>query len=432
MTRATYRKYLLGLLTTILTFNYIDRVALGVLLQDVQLTLGVSDTQMGFLGGLAFAMFYSVMGVPIARWADRGNRIRIIACTTLLWSIGVAACSTAANFWQLLLMRVAVAVGEAGCIPPAFALIADYFSRAERPRAAAIYGLGGGFACVIGYFTAGWLNELFDWRRTFLLLSLPGPVLALTALSTLKEPRLQLRGGRDASQTLIETSTPTPSFLDVCKVLFRNATFRNLLLCLSVSSFFSYGMLQWQPAFFMRSYGLTSGQVGTWLAVAYGVSMLIGTYLGGELSSRYAANDEPWQLKMMACALTMGGIMSVGVYLASNVYMSFACLALATICQNVQNGPLFSTIQTIVPERIRAVAFALVYLLSNLIGMGLGPLFTGALSDAFHVWAGIESLRYAAMALAPGYFWVAWHSWRASRTVTADLYALLQHEAPAD
>ncbi len=151
-TPSSYKSYLLVVLTAILTFNYVDRVALGVLLQDIKSSLGASDTQLGFLSGIAFALFYSVMGVPIARWADRGNRVTIISLTTLLWSAGVAACGAAVSFAQLLVTRVAVGVGEAGCIPPAFALIAEYFPRAERPRAAALYGLGGGFALVIGFF----------------------------------------------------------------------------------------------------------------------------------------------------------------------------------------------------------------------------------------------------------------------------------------
>src|SRR5688500_10553590 len=169
MTESRYKQYLLAVLLVVLASNYMDRLALGLLLQDIKVDLALSDTQLGFLSGIAFALFYSVMGLPIARWADRGNRVAIITFTTVLWSAAVALCGVAGNFVQLLLIRMVVAVGEAGCIPPAHSLIADYFTRAERPRAVAIYMLGGQLS-VVGYFAAGWLNELYGWRVTFMLL----------------------------------------------------------------------------------------------------------------------------------------------------------------------------------------------------------------------------------------------------------------------
>jgi MFS family permease len=185
----TYRNYLLTSLLVILVFNYVDRLALGVVLQDIKVDLDLTDTQLGFLSGIAFALFYSVMGVPIARWADRGDRVVIIVLCTGLWSVAVLLCGVATSFVQLLLIRVVVAIGEAGCTPPAFSLIADYFNRAERPRAAAIYGLGGPLATIVGFFLAGWLNELYGWRVTFMALGAPGLLLAALAWFTLKEPR---------------------------------------------------------------------------------------------------------------------------------------------------------------------------------------------------------------------------------------------------
>src|SRR5687768_16882052 len=184
-----YKVYLLVLLLVICAFNYIDRLALGLVLQDIKVDLSLTDTQLGLLSGIAFALFYSIMGIPIARWADRGNRVAIITFTTALWSAAVALCGVASNFVQLLLIRIGVAVGEAGCTPPAHSLIADYFTRAERPRAVAIYMLGGQLS-VVGYLWAGWLNELYGWRVTFMLLGLPGLGLAALAWLTLREPRL--------------------------------------------------------------------------------------------------------------------------------------------------------------------------------------------------------------------------------------------------
>lgn len=411
---SAYKHYLLGLLTVILVFNYVDRLALGLLLQDIKTDLHLSDTQLGLLSGIAFALFYSVMGVPIARWADRGNRVTIISLAALLWSVGVALCGMAGSFVQLMLIRVGVAVGEAGCIPPSFSLIADYFNRAERPRAAAIYGLGGALSFVVGFFMAGWLNELYGWRVTFMLLGLPGVGLAALAWFTLKEPR-------HVQQKTIGATATQPSLKEVFVTLWTNATFRHLLVCFAVMSFFNYGILMWQPTFFIRSYALSTGQIGTWFAVIYGVGGIVGTYLGGVLASSHAAYNERLQLKAMAIAIAAAGVLSICVYLSSTAYGAFALITLFVFVLSTVNGPLFATIQTLVPERMRAVSFALVYLFANFIGMGLGPLATGALSDAFQPWAAEESLRYALLSLAPGYFWCTWHAWRASKTVPSDL-----------
>jgi MFS family permease len=421
---SVYRNYLLAVLTVTLLFNGLDRVALGVMLQDIKVDLDLTDTQLGFLSGIAFALFYSVMGIPIARWADRGNRVAIITLTTAFWSVAVALCGIAGSFVQLLLIRVAVAVGEAGASPPAYSLIADYFGRAERPRAAALYGQGGLLSNLIGFFLAGWLNELYGWRWTFVLLGIPGVGLAFVAWFTLKEPRRTEHGPR-----VTVSAGSTPSLKVVGTSLWNNATFRHLLLCLSVLFLFLYGIFVWLPAFFIRSYGTTTAEVGLWLSCTYGVGGVVGAYIGGELATRYAAQNERLQLRWMAIAITVAGLLSILTYLSSSKYTALALIGISTMVLTTVNGPLIATVQTLVPERMRAVAFALLYFLANLIGMGLGPLVTGSLSDAFAPWAGEESLRYALLLLGPGYFLSAWHAWCASRTVTRDLADVhIQHE----
>jgi MFS family permease len=417
-----YRVYLLAVLTCILAFNYVDRWALGLLLQDIKADLGLSDTQLGLLTGIAFALFYSVVGLPIARWADRGNRIAIITITTSLWAAAVAACGLVTSFAQLLLIRIGVGVGESGCIPPAHSLIADHFTRAERPRASAIYMAGAPLSVVVGFFAAGWLNEFFGWRMTFMLLALPGLPLAALAWFTLKEPRKLAAPTpvAHASTTGLHTD-PAPSVRTVFVTLWMNRTFRHLLVCFALASFFGQGIAQWKPAFFIRSYGLQSGELGTWLAAIYAGGGLLGTWLGGELASRLAARNERLQLGFLAWVYAAFAVISACIYLAPNAYMAFAFLALSIIAYNMSNGPLFATLQTLVPERMRALSIATIYLFANLIGLGLGPLAAGAMSDAFRTWAGEESLRYALVALSPGYFWAGWHLWRASRTVRCDL-----------
>jgi MFS family permease len=204
-------------------------------------------------------------------------------------------------------------------------------------------------------------------------------------------------------------------------VLWANRAFRHLLLAYSVLCFFGNGVNKWMPAFFIRSFGLQTGQLGTWLAVIYGLSGLLGTYWGGELASRYAAGNERLQLKAMAVAYGFFGVISTCTYLSPNRYWAFGFMTLGTFGVFMVSGPLFAIIQTLVPERMRATSIALIFLFANLIGMGLGPLAAGALSDAFRPLVGAESLRYALLFLCPGYLWVAWHLSRAGRTVTQDV-----------
>ncbi len=408
-----YRSYLLTVLLLILAFNYVDRLAVGLVLQDLKSDLRLSDTQLGLLTGIAFALFYSVMGIPIARWADRGNRVAIISITTALWSVAVALCGFAASFLQLMLIRVGVAVGEAGCVPPAHSLIADYFAREERARAVARYMLGTPLSMMIGYFLAGWLNQLYGWRLTFMFIGLPGLLLTALAWFTLKEPR------RSAAAS--HPSVPEATLREVMVVLWANRTFRHLLFCFSIVAFFGNGILQWQPAFFIRSFGLTTGELGTWLAAIYGIGGAVGLYAGGALASRRAAGNERLQLSSAAVAYCGFAILAASVYLTSNRYLAFGLTGIGAVGAAAITGPLFATIQTLVPEHMRATSIALMYLFANLIGMGLGPLATGALSDTFRPLFGEESLRYALLALCPGYLWAAWHLRRASRTVMSDL-----------
>ena len=428
MKETAYKKYLIAILLVIQAFNYMDGMVLGLVLQNIKADLHLSDTQLGFLSGIAFALFYSIMGIPIARWADRGNRVTIISLTAAMWSVMVPLCGLATTFVQLVLIRIGVAIGEAGCVPPAHSLIADNFTRAERPRAVAIYLLGGSFSTLIGYFLAGWLNELCGWRLTFVVLGLPGLIPAALARFTIKEPRRRVSTAM-AGNTLItanprkpETSSPRqPSLREVCVGLWRNVTFRHLVFCFSVMSFFASGILQWQPAFFIRSYGLKTGELGTWFAAIYGLGGIAGTYWGGELATRYAANNERLQLKTMTLIYCLFGFISSLTYLVHNLYLTFALIGLCVVGVTAAAGPLFATIQTLVPPRMRAMSIAIIYLFSNLIGLGLGPLAAGALSDAYRPWAAEESLRYALLSLSPGYLWGAWHLWRASRTVTRDI-----------
>jgi MFS transporter, Spinster family, sphingosine-1-phosphate transporter len=413
MKESIYKKYLLTILLVVLAFNFVDRLALGLVMQDIKSDLNLSDTQLGLLTGFAFAVFYSVMGIPIARWADRGNRITIIALTTALWSVMVALCGAATGFAHLLLIRIGIAVGEAGAVPPAHSLIADHFDRAERPRAMGIYMLGIPLSAFIGYFGAGWLNELFGWRMMFVILGLPGLALAALTWFTLREPR--------CTRPVPVEMTQQPSMKEGFVTLWAIPTFRHMLLVFSVLFFFNSGITQWLPTFFIRSHGFETGQLGTWFTLAFGVSGCIGIYGGGALASRYLPNNERLQLRIVAILFLAMLIVRPISFLVPNALWAFALMVPAAFVVYIADGPLFAVVQSLVPDRMRAMSIALIYLCANLIGLGLGPLVVGALSDAYRPWAGEDSLRYALVTLCPGYLWVIWQLWRASHTVTHDL-----------
>lgn len=411
------RTYLLILLTVVLASVRIDRVALGLCLQDIKIDLDLNDVQLGVLTGIASTLFYAALGVPIARRADRGNRVAIIAWAAAAWSISVAVSGAALGFMQLLLIRIVAAVGEAGCYPASLSLISDYFSRDDRPRAVARYMLGLPIALAVGNLATGRLNEICGWRAMFVLIGMPGMALAAMCALTLADPR---RSCALCAGVVPESAAHDGSLKEVARVLWSSAAYRHLLLCFSIWGLFGYGILQWQPVFFVRSHHVTTGQLGAWMALIYGVGGFLGTYLGGRAASRFAANNESRQLCGVAIVYILLALLSAGAYLASDLYVALALLALCAIGGAASNGPLFAAIQTLVPSRMRATATALMYLFCNLVGMGVGPLVAGALSDGLQPWLEEESLRYALLALCPGYLWCAWHLRRASRAYLRD------------
>jgi MFS transporter, Spinster family, sphingosine-1-phosphate transporter len=308
-------------------------------------------------------------------------------------------------------------------MPTAHSLIADHFTRAERPKAVARYMLGGPLSIGIAFLLGGWLNEFYGWRMTFVLLGLPGVVLAVLAWLTLKEPRLEKTAALFPN-TEAMSSPDRPSLKEVCVTLWNITAFRHLVICFAVFYFFNFGIAKWLPAFFIRSYGLQTGELGTWFTLIYGLGGLLGTWLGGEWAYRRAAHNERLQLMAMALAYCLLGACMACAYLSTSQYVAFGLMGVVAVAGATTTGPLYATIQTLVPQRMRAMALATILFAGNLIGAGFGPLAAGVLSDALRPFAGEESLRYALLALCPGYLWGAWHLWRASHSVTHDLKAI--------
>jgi len=416
MKSVSYPYYLLCMLGVIDGYNGLSRTAWALLLQDIKTSLHLSDTQLGLLSGIAFALFYSVMGIPIARWADRGFRVSVISLTTALSGAMVALCGATQSFVQLMGVRVGVAIGEAGCTPPAHSLIAAHFSRAERARATSVFLFASYAVAVVGTALVGWSNEFQGWRATFVLIGLPGFALAVLAWLTLREPPPE----RDS----VRGSEENPGLGEVLAILLSNRTFRYLLYAWVASTFLEAGIAQWSAAFFVRTHGIGTGELGTWFSAITMVS-IVGMYVGGELASRYAPNNETLQLRIMAIVLAVYAALSVGVYLAPNLHLALMFKAICALGAAATVGPMFAIIQTLVSPSMRAVSIAVILLISNLVGMGIAPLAVGLLSDALTPVLGDQSLRSALVAASPGYLLAAYYVWQAQRSVAQDLAQVL-------
>ena len=384
-----YRWYALGLLFVVYIFNFIDRQILAILQESIKGELGLSDTQLGLMGGLAFAVFYTFLGIPIARLADRGTRRNILAVSLTIWSVMTAVCGLAVTFWQLLASRIGVAVGEAGGSPPAHSMISDIFPAHQRATALGIYALGIPVGTMFGNLLGGWIEEAFDWRTAFMVVGLPGVALALVVRLTLKEPR---RGASEARQ--IETQGDAPPILDVFAALWQRRSFRWMSLGGALHAFVGYGVGYFIPPFFIRSHDFTRGEIGEalfWL----GIPGMLGTFLGGWLGDRLASRDVRWYLWLPGLATLASVPFAFWVYTNDDPWAALWVYAIPVFLGSYYLGPTFSMTQSLVGIRMRALASSILLFILNLIGLGLGPVFVGAISDFLAPEYGSESLRIA-------------------------------------
>lgn len=407
---------MLTILTIVYAFNFMDRNVLAILMQSIKMDLQLTDSQIGVLTGIAFAFFYSTLGIPLARWADFGNRITIISITVALWSVMVIYCGLATTYLQMLLARVGVAVGEAGCVPPAQSLISDYYSRDERPRAMSHYMLGVPLSVIVGLVMGGWINELYGWRMAFFTIGVPGILLAIIVRFSLREPRLNNLLPRTAQR---EATVPT--YGKVFRTLWRQLAYRHLAIGFTLIYLFSFGISQWTPAFLIRTFHIETGELGLWYAFIWGVGGLVGTYLGGYCAGRYAAKNERLQLRVMAGVLFGFIPLYIGIYLSASIYVAFFLMLIAAFMFTSIFGPIFAMIQGIVAPDMRAMSVAILLLFANLVGMGLGPIAVGVMSDLLKPVFGDDALRFALLMWTPGYLWAIFHLMRAEKYVQAEV-----------
>ena len=376
-----YRSYALGLLMLIYVVNFVDRQVVSILAEPIKRDLHLADWQLGLMTGLAFAVLYTVLGLPIARLAERGDRPLIIAAAVAVWSAFTALSGMAQTFTHLVLARIGVGIGEAGCTPPALSLIADSAPKEQRASAVSIYMLGAPVGSILGLALGGLIADAFGWRMAFVLVGLPGLLLAGIAALTLREPRRGLPRVAAADDT-------APSFREALKELAGKRAYWCVVGGVTLKSFASYGALAFTGSFFFRNFpveladmaakfGLKSaGFLGLALGVTSGVMAMIGTLLGGRLADHFARKDARAAVGALA-----GLPFSLAALNADSLLLAFAFLLAPGLLGSMWLGPAYGVVQSLVRPQTRATATAVVLFVANLIGLGLGPLAVGVLSD---------------------------------------------------
>jgi predicted MFS family arabinose efflux permease len=404
-----YRGWFLFLLTMAYALNFLDRQILSILQEPVKAELGLSDTQLGLIGGPVFALLYVGLGVPIARLSDRANRVRIISGAIGLWSIATATCGLAANFFQLAASRMTVAIGEAAATAPSYALLADLYKKEQRASAIGIFTTGTSIGSALGLALGGWVGFTYGWRSAFLIIGLPGVLLALVIFLTLREPPRGFSDGRSAD-------VPPAKFAEVAKRALATRAFPGIAFAIGIASISGFALAHWMPSFMVRSFGLTIAEAGWRVALASGGGGLVGGLVGGFVCDRLAKRDRRWWCWAPAIAFFLNIPLMLLLFRATSATEAMLLMAAVLFLYHFWGGAGHSLIQSLVGVRMRATAAALFLMCISLIGQGLGPLVVGFASDRLHAGSGAESLRYALMATTPvwlvaGLLWL----WAATR-----------------
>jgi len=406
----SYRRYVLGSLTLVYAVNYVDRQILVILQESIKLDLSLSDTQLGLLTGLGFAFFYVFASVPIARFADRSNRRNIISVSVGLWSLMTAVCGLAANFYQLLLARIGVAVGEAGCVPPSHSMISDMYPAEQRATAMSFYSIGLNIGVMFGFLLGGIINEYFGWRAAFFVVGAPGLLIALFVRFTIKEPPRGAFDNKPEEQS-------TVGFGQVLRFIVARRFLIHIALGAGLVSLAVYGLISWTASFFLRSYDISTGELSVWLAIAVGVCGAIGTFGWGYFADYLSKNDKRWYFWLPA-ASTLMVIPPVVMFLTlSDLYAALTIYLVSNLFMTGYLGSSLAVLHSTVEPRMRATSSALLLLTVNIIGLACGPTLVGAISDALNPALGVNSLRYALLIVIPiACIWSSLHFFLGSRS----------------
>jgi MFS family permease len=386
------------MLALIYTMNFLDRQIISILAEPIRKDLNLTDTQLGMLGGITFAAFYTTFGIPMAWLADRTRRVWIISGACGLWSLFTALCGSATNFAQLALLRMGVGVGEAGGSPPSFSLISDYFPPEQRGRALAIYSLGVPLGSMIGALIGGWIAEAHGWRAAFYAFGIPGLILAIALLLVVREPK---RGAMDVLTEGASEHEPAPSMMKAISDFFADRTLALTSVSSALSAFVGYAALAWNPPFLIRVKGMDLVEVATGYGLMLGITAGIGTLGAGWLVDRLARRDRRWFAWLPAICFAITIPFWVGLLLAPTWQLALLFMAVPTLLNITYLPPALTVVQNTVPPARRAMSGAILLFVLNIIGLGIGPVYVGRISDMVKAEHGEQSLAVGFWALIP-------------------------------
>jgi len=420
---ASYQSYVLVVLVLGYIFNTMDRSVLGILLQPIKEELQISDSALGWLTGPAFAVFYSVLGVPIARLADRWSRVNVLAISIAIWTAATALCGAAYNYLSLFIFRCTTGIGEAGGSPPSHSLISDYFAGSKRATALAVYAMAVPFGTAIGSLVSGHSNVSYGWRWTFFIVGAPGLLVALLAWLTIKEPP---RGYSDKGKVKLET----PAFLEVFRFLLTRKSFVHMSVAAAAHSVMWYAGSNWNPSFFVRAHGMNTGVAGNYLA-SFALIGAIGTFAGGFLADRLSVRfgDRRWYMWVPAIACLTMVPFQFFAYLSPRLSVVVPTFTVMVVLASMFFGPSFAMGQSLATVRMRAMSASVLLFIQNIIGLTAGPWLVGQISN--HLGNNGTSLRYAMVIVGISNIWAAYHYYMGSRTYREDLEATARLNAAA-
>jgi len=406
------RAYTVGLLTLIYTANYVDRQIVAILLQSIKEEMLLTDTQLGLLSGLAFAIFYATLGIPIAYLADRYSRKKIIISALTLFSIMTFCCGLAQNYVQLLLARIGVGIGEAGTSPPSHAIIADMYAPNERAAPLAIFALGINLGLFVAFLGGGYVNQHYGWRVAFQLVAIPGLVLAVIAMFTMRDPP---RGMSDAVNDEAPQASTPPNIMHVALHMWNTRAIRHMTIATTMIVTIGYGTIAWLPSFLIRVHGMTQFDVGLKLALIIGIGGGVGTAAGGALADYLGKRDVRWNFWLIMLTTLLTAPFSVLAYTSGSGLLAILFLIPPVSVGALYFGPTLAMLHTLVRPDMRSSASAITLFVNNIIGLGLGPLCIGILSDFLKPYFGIMSLPYAMSFIALLGLWALFHLWRGAK-----------------
>jgi MFS family permease len=415
----SHRKYVVFMMFIAYFLNSIDRNIINVLQQSIKLEFHLSDAQLGLMTGFAFALFYTSIGIPTARFIDGGAvRTKIIAGGLALWSVATALCGVCQNYWQLLICRAGVGVGEGTFGPCTMTMVSDYFGPTERARAMGIYLIGLPIGSLVGLSLGGIIADHYGWRMALLVVGIPGLLVALIIRFTMKEPP---RGLADGKYVKLERALPIGQ---VFRTVTKKKTVVHLLLAASFASFSTVGGMVWFLPYLMRTYNLTPGQIGPSWGIMVGLTGMVGTLAGGFLADRFGKRDRKYFMLLPAFSMLISFPFYIAAMISGNFYLCFACLMVPAAINNAWIPASMSLTQALAPLAMRALLGMFVTFAANLIGHGIAPPMIGALSDMFGGHFGTAGgLRWALIVASIFYPWSALHFYLASRTVDKDCEA---------